>query len=245
MSKLLRFICDRMNGAKYGAPEFYWWVSENMPEEDARPILDAIDSGCEHNVKEAIFEHFNRKQLYPLALHYVAAVSWLQDDPERSNALEYSTYVTMHSPYRAVDTADDEYEIEVTCQADARLTLKRQVIAAYQQALRHGHKPWRSVIIELPRNQWNIEFVSIRCQKVDRERVKSTFMEQHEKNRHLPAEERKSATIGGVHLNICAHIDTGKGECENFSVERVVTLDVRHQHITAHPREWYLKNAKE
>jgi hypothetical protein len=172
----------------------------------------------------------------------VAAVNWLQDDPERSNALEYSTYVTMHSPDRAVDTADDEYEIEATCQADARLTLKRQVIATYQQALRHGHKPWRSVIIELPRNQWGIDCVAIRCSKVDRERVKSTFMEQHEKNRRLPVEERKSATIRDVHLNIHAQYAT---RTDGFSVERVVTLDVKHQHIGAHPREWYLKNAKE
>lgn len=241
MSKLLRFICDRMNGAKYGAPEFYWWVSENMPEEDARPILDAIDSGCEHNVKEAIFEHFNRKQLYPLALHYVAAVSWLQDDPEQSNALEYSTYVTMHSPDRAVDTADDEYEIEATCQADARLTLKRQVIAAYQQALRHGHKPWRSVIIELPRNQWNIEAVTIRCGRGDRQRVKDVFTAQHEKNRRLPPEEQREAVIPDTELRV-ALLKVGS---EAKEIRKVVTLEVRHQHIGAHPREWYLKNAKE
>lgn len=241
MSKLLRFICDRMNGAKYGAPEFYWWVSENLAEEDARPILDAIDSGCEWNVKEAIFEHFNRHQLYPLALHYVAAARWLEDDPEQSNALEYSTYVTMHSPDRAVDTEDDEYEIEATYQADARRTLRRQVTAAYLQALRHGHKPWRSIIIELPRNQWGIDCVSIRCHSNDRKRVKEAFTEQHEKNRCLPPIEQKTATIGGVTLRV-ALLKVGS---EAKEIRKVVTLHVKHQHITAMPREWYKKNARE
>ena len=28
-------------------------------------------------------------------------------------------------------------------------------------------------------------------------------------------------------------------------IRKVVTLHVKHQHIGAHPREWYLKNAKE
>lgn len=238
MAKLLNYIVGRMNGAKYGAPEFYWWVSENMPEEDARPILDAIDSGCEGNVKQAIYEHFNRKQLYPLALHYVAAVSWLDDDPEMSNPLEYSTYVTMHSTDRAVDTADDEYEIEATCQADARLTLKRQVLQAYEQALRHGHKPWRSVIIELPRNQWNVELVSVRCLKVDRQRVKDAFMEQHEKNRNLPPEEQREAVLRDVHLNFHVQYAT---RTEGFSVERTLTLHVKHLHVSAHPREWYVR----
>lgn len=241
MSKLLRFICNRMNGAKYGAPEFYWWVSENLAEDDARPILDAIDSGCEWNVKEAIFEHFNRYQLYPLALHYVAATRWLEDDPEQSNALEYSTYVTMHSPDRAVDTADDEYEIEATYQADARRTLRRQVTAAYLQALRHGHKPWRSIIIDLPRNQWGIDSVGIRCHSNDRKRVKEAFAEQHEKNRRLPPIEQKTATIGGVTLRVTLH----KEDHSTEELSRAVTLDVKHQHITAMPREWYKKNARE
>ena len=87
MSKLLQFIVSRMNGQKYGAPEFYWWVKENLPEEDAEPILNAIDAGDECKVKEAIFEHFDRHKLYPLALAYVRAVKWLDDDPEQSREI--------------------------------------------------------------------------------------------------------------------------------------------------------------
>ena len=231
-----------MNGAKYGAPEFYWFVREQLPTEDADPICAAIDTGCEAKVKETINEYFAKHQLYPLALHYVAATSWLTDDQEQSNGLTYSTYVTMHSTEHAQDTADDEYEIECEYQADARRTLKRQVIAAYEQALRHGHKPWRGIVIEVPRNHWAIECVSIRCLKIDRDRVKAAFMEQHEKNRHLPPEEQKEAIIPDVHLNIHVTINTGTHNCEDFAVGRVLTLHVKHQHISANPREWYLQN---
>jgi len=244
MDLLLNYIVGRMNGAKYGAPEFYWWVSENLPKADAEPILDAIDSACEANVKRAISDYFTRHQLYPLALHYVAAASWLNDDPEQSNPLTYGTYVTMHSTEHALDTQEDEYEIEATYQADARLTLRRQVLGAYLQALRHGHKPWRGIVIELPRNRFNVECVSLRCLKADRDRVQGAFMAQHEKNRHLPPEEQKEATIRDVHFNVHVTIRTGESCCEGFAVDRVVTLHVKHQHVSAHPREWYIQNEK-
>ena len=240
MSKLLQFIVSRMNGQKYGAPEFYWWLKENLPEEDAEPICRAIDTGCETNVKTAIFEHFTKHQLYPLALHYVAAASWLQDDPEQSNELTYSTYVTMHSTEHALDTEDDEYEIECDYQADARRTLKRQVVACYEQALRHGHKPWRGILIELPQNQFNLGYVSIRCGRSSRAMVKDIFTEQHQKNRRLPSEEQKEAIISNVELLATCH----KTDGTDFEIRKVVTLHVKHQHISAYPREWYLQNQK-
>lgn len=236
LTKLLLYIVGRMNGRKYGAPEFYWWVKETLPEEDAEPILDAIDSGSEWNVKEAIFEHFNRYQLYPLALHYVAAVNWLDDDPEECNELEYSTFVTMHIPELGKDT---EHEVSAKVLTDARQTLCRQVTAAYLQALRHGHKPWKGIFIELPRNQWCAEGVSIRCLKDDRERVKAAFLEQYEKNRNLPPKQQQAAMIPNVRLNIHVTINRGNMECKDLSFERNVNLTVTHQHITAHPREWY------
>lgn len=235
MSKLLRYICDRMNGAKYGAPEFYWWVSENLPEEDARPLMDAIDSGDENNVKNAIREHFNRHQLYPLALHYVSAVNWLQDDPEQSSAHTYGTYVTMHSTEHALDLSEDEYEIEATCQADARLTLKRQILSTYQQALLHGHKPWQSLIIEPAINQNEIDLVSIRCRNGDRKRVKDTFTALHEQNRNLPATEQKEIIIPNVEIKATVK----KMDGTEFEVYKEITLHVTHQHIWAHPRSWY------
>ena len=240
MEKLLPFIVARMNGAKYGAPEFYWFVREQLPTEDADPICAAIDTGCEAKVKQAINEYFAKHQLYPLALHYVAAASWLTDDPEQSNALTYGTYVTMHSTEHAQDTADDEYEIECEYQADARRTLKRQVIAAYEQALRHGHKPWRSLIIELPRNQWGIDLLSIRCGRGDRARVKDVFTAQHEQNRHLPPAEQKEAILPNTEILVTAQ----KADGTEFEIRKVVTLHVKHQHISAYPREWYLQNGR-
>ena len=236
--KLLDYIVKRMNGAQYGAPEFYWWVSENLPQEDASPILAAIDSGSEVNVKQAIIDHFEHHQLYPLALHYVAAAHWLDDDPEQVSRIEYSTYVTMHSTEHEVDTEDDEYEIECVYNADARLTLKRQVEAAFYQAIAHGHKPWRGLFIALPPNQFGAESVTFRCMKSDRDRVHAAFLEQQIKNRNLPLCEQQDAIIPDVHYNVYVNINRGFGET-GINVGRVVTLHVKHLHVTAHPREWY------
>lgn len=243
MDMLLNFIVGRMNGAKYGAPEFYWWVSENLPEEDARPILDAIDSGCEAKVKQAIFEHFSRHQLYPLALHYVGAVNWLQDDPEQSNGMEYGTWTKMHmTDQEGNDKGEEYFEVMGFCQTDARLTLKRQVIAAYEQALRHGHEPWTSLLIDFPREICGFDMCSIRVMKEDRERVVKTYKEQHEKNRHLPAEEQKEAVISDVKVRVT--LRNGRTNREPLRVERTVTLRVKHQHISAFSKEWYMQKHK-
>lgn len=245
MCKLLRYICDRMNGAKYGTPEFYWWLKENLEPQDAEPICSAIDSDCELNVRNAIQQHFENHQLYPLALHYVNAVRWLTDDPEQSNELEYSTHVTMHSTEHDEDTPDDDYEIEATCHTDARLTLRQQVWAAYQQALDHGHHPWRAILIELPPNRFCVEGVSIRPLKNDRERVKASFTRAHEYDRQNPVFGGRTIVIPDVTLNIHIWRNTGaySGTSEGFHVERKVTLSIRQQHISARPREWYLQNA--
>lgn len=245
MSKLLRYICDRMNGAKYGTPEFYWWLKENLEPQDAEPICSAIDSDCESNVRKAIQQHFENHQLYPLALHYVSAVRWLTDDPEQSNALEYSTFVTMHSTEHDEDTPDDDYEIEATCHTDARRTLRQQVWAAYQQALDHGHHPWRAIFIELPPNRFRVDGVSIRPVKNCRDQLKAVFTKAHERNRNYPMFGGWSIIIPDVNLNIhvCRNSDYN-GTSEDLSFERKVTLNISQQHISARPREWYLQNAK-
>ena len=239
MSKLLQFIVSRMNGQKYGAPEFYWWVKENLPEEDSEPICSAIDSGCEAKVKQAINDHFTKHQLYPLALHYVSAVNWLQDDPEQSVAITYSTYVTMHSTEHANDNAEDEYEIEAVYQADARLTWKRKIQGAYEQALRHGHKPWHGLLLDVePMKCAHPTWITIKADKLCRKLAQDIFQDQHAKNRRLPPEEQKEATIPNFRANIdITWLEDGKEQDLKFS--KVLTLHVKHQHISAMPRSWY------
>ena len=146
MDMLLNYIVGRMNGAKYGAPEFYWWVSENLPEEDARPILDAIDSGCEAKVKEAIFEHFDRHKLYPLALAYVRAVKWLDDDPEQSREIEVCLFMPT---LNKLTGKEEQTEVYYTYQADAHLRTREQLHRAYRLALRAGARPQDPVTLEL------------------------------------------------------------------------------------------------
>lgn len=146
MKKLLNYIVKRMNGEKFGAPEFYWWVKENLAEEDAEPILNAIDAQDENAVKEAIFEHFSRHKLYPLALAYVRAVKWLDDDPEESTEVEVAFFVPT---LNKLTGKEEQTEVYYTYQADARLRTREQLHRAYRLALRAGARPTDSVMLEL------------------------------------------------------------------------------------------------
>lgn len=181
--ELLNKIVRRLNGdEKYGAPEFYWWVKENMSAEEAEPILNAIDTGRESKVKQAIFEHFNHHQeLRPLALCYVRAANWLEDDPEDATPVRMSLFV----PLRNAETGKDEFhEVEYEYQTRRGLSVYRQVMQGMELALKAGWRPWRSISFEwkLGDNSADMDYVLLRLESAEqRKQVKELYREWEQK----------------------------------------------------------------
>ena len=237
MSKLVRYICDRMNGAKYGAPEFYWWVSENLPEEDARPILDAIDGRDEIKVKQAIYEHFNKHDLYPLALAYVRSVQWLEDDPEESVRMSVSFF----APLRNAITGKEEFtEVYYSYYVPTRLSVRRQVQQGFEMALKAGMKIWRGCSLEYHTtnsNNLKADYIDIYPDKDDRDRLEQEFKVWQAINLNKPYSDWQPLNVK-VKYNITG-TDWHDEECKARTIERTLTLAVLQHPIITNGREAY------
>lgn len=83
-------ICDRKDGEKYKASEFYWAVMnyrETWPEW-ADAITRAMDGGTEEDVRRELCKYIDEAGWNAQVKDYICSVSWLEDDPEHSFELK-------------------------------------------------------------------------------------------------------------------------------------------------------------
>ena len=79
-------ICDRKDGQKYSAREFYWGVMNyrDIWPEWADAITRAMDAGTEQDVVAALCNYIKEAGWNGQLCDYISSVKWMEDDPERS-----------------------------------------------------------------------------------------------------------------------------------------------------------------
>lgn len=83
-------ICDRKDGEKYSAREFYWAVMDYRDRwpEWADEITRAMDAGEEPDVMAALCKYVDEAGWNAQVKDYICSVKWLEDDPEDSFKLK-------------------------------------------------------------------------------------------------------------------------------------------------------------
>lgn len=162
-------ICDRKDGEKYSAREFYFAV---MNYRDLWPqwtdaITRAMDEGTEEDVKRELCRYIDEAGWNPQVKDYVNSVTWLEDDKERSfevrvtfnrdreqhdGSVKAEPYTfTFWHPYEQMLGGDTEEE-----KRDKALT---PFLTATRLADKMGWEMWMPITFEIPsvNYQWRME----------------------------------------------------------------------------------------
>lgn len=233
-NKLFSFIIERMNGAKYGAPEFYWWVKENLPKKEAEPILKGIDSGDNWEVQKAIYDYINHRDIYPLILRYVSAVSWLDDDPDEAILMSVSFFAPLRNVYSDIDEMTEVY---YKYWAPARATTRRQVQQGFEMALRAGLQIWRGCSIEYQEGSSSLgaDFIDIFPRLEECDRLKNAFKDWEAKNKSVVWKDWQPLTVTAEYQ--IGYYDVRKSE--NKILNRKMKYAVKQYPIYTKGRKHY------
>lgn len=163
-------ICDRKDGQKYSAREFYWGVMnyrETWPEW-ADAITRAMDAGEEQDVIAALCNYIKEAGWNGQLCDYISSVKWLEDDPEHSFEVKvtfpkdrlmdeqgrtekqpftFSTWVAFFESGRE----GDDIQLDNEDGSEDRGLRRRLVNKAWTLASRMGWELWQPIDIEIPR----------------------------------------------------------------------------------------------
>ena len=165
------WICDRKDGQKYSAREFYFGIMnyrETWPEW-ADAITRAMDAGEEPDVQEALCKYIDEAGWNGQLKDYIRAVRWLEDDAEHSFEVKvtfpkdrlmdeqgrtekqpftFSFWV----PFCASDVRQgDDSQLDNEDGSEDHGLRRRLVNGAWTLASRMGWELWQPIDIEIPR----------------------------------------------------------------------------------------------
>ena len=179
-------ICDRKDGQKYSAREFYWGVMNyrDIWPEWADAITRAMDAGTEQDVVAALCNYIKEAGWNGQLCDYISSVKWLEDDPEHS----FRVQVTFPKD-RLMDeqgrTEKQPFEFSTWLSFDI-LTGKDEQEATFKMfsslwtlATRMGWELWLPLTIELPGHDFKL---TMGPKDERRAREIQTMLEQAKKN---------------------------------------------------------------
>lgn len=146
-------ICDRKDGQKYSAREFYWGVMnyrETWPEW-ADAITRAMDAGEEQDVVAALCNYIKEAGWNGQLCDYISSVKWLEDDAEHSFRVQV-TFQTEKQPFEF--SAWLPFDI-LTGNEEQEATFK-MFSSLWTLAARMGWELWLPLTIELPGHDFKL-----------------------------------------------------------------------------------------